>query len=179
MTKHKEYELVKNRFILGELSEFRDIFRHLPKSRVAEDLGIGKARFTGYIENPDGFAIRKLMEFAKDCDLSIIDLGQMIETQQPVITKSDSPRKGTYKAIGLKIKNGEIHTLGDFLDRVADYKIAEDLGRKADTIKRFLDQVENFQVKDLRTLASLCEVSLLTMFKLVEAQYVIQLHKQT
>jgi hypothetical protein len=177
MRKHNKYDLVNPMFKLGELKEFRDIFKHLPKTAVAERLGREKGRFNQLIENPDGFILHELIQLGGEWDLLLSELGRLIEAQQPVLPQSDPSKTATYRAVGLLIKEGKRTRLEDLFGYKGISETAKELGRKSDTVKRYLKHVEKFQVKDLRTLASLYELSLVTMFKLVEAQYDEQMHK--
>jgi hypothetical protein len=164
---------------LGELKEFRDIFRYLSKTAVAKRLGREKGRFTELIENPDGFTLHELVQLSRDWDMPVFELGRLIEAQQPVLPQSDPSKTATYRAVGLLIKEGKRTRLEDIFGYTGISETAKELGRKSDTIKRYLNHVEKFQVRDLRILASLCELTLVTMFKLVETQYAVQMNTQT
>ncbi|HSC54478.1 MAG TPA: hypothetical protein VLC98_12685 [Phnomibacter sp.] len=51
MVKDKRYKTVNILIEIGKVSEFRDIFEHIPKTKVAEQLGFHFNRITKLIES--------------------------------------------------------------------------------------------------------------------------------
>lgn len=169
MAKHNGYDLVRPMFTIGELKAFSDIFKYVPKTVVAGDLGKEKGRFNSLIEDPGDFLIQELMKLAEYCDLSLPDIGRLIETEHPETKPPDRPTTTTYKAIRLMVEEQKIKRLEDIFKYIPVSSVAKDLGRKPETLSRFIKRVEHFPVKDLRTIGMLSDLSLADMFKLVEA----------
>ena len=167
MTKHNGYDLVRPLFTIGEIKVFSDIFKHVPKSVVAGDLGKEKGRFNELIEEPGGFLIQELTKLGEKCDLSLPDLGLLIETEHPPVRQPDQPTVTAYKAIRLLIAEKKITRLEDIFKYISVSTVAKDIGRKPETLSRFIKRVENFTVKDLRSIATLSELSLPETFKLL------------
>jgi hypothetical protein len=169
MRKHNGYDLVRPMFTIGELKVFSDIFKYVPKTVVAVDLGKEKGRFNELIEDPGDFLIQELIKLGEKSDLSLPDIGLLIETEHPLIKQPDQPATTTYKAIRVMVKEQKIQRLEDIFKYIPVSTVAKDLGRKPDTLSRFVKRVEHFPVKDLRTIGTLCDLSLADMFKLAEA----------
>lgn len=169
MAKHNGYDLVRPMFTIGELKAFSDIFKYVPKTVVAGDLGKEKGRFNELIEDPGGFLMQELMKLAELCDLSLPDIGLLIEKEHPGTQPPDQPTTTTYKAIRLLVEEQKIKRLEDIFKYIPVSSVAKDLGRKPETLSRFIKRVEHFPVKDLRTIGTLSDLSLAQMFKLAEA----------
>lgn len=136
---------------------------------VAGDLGKEKGRFNELIEDPGDFLMQELMKLAGLCDLSLPDIGLLIEIEHPGTQPPEQPTTTTYKAIRLLVEEQKIKRLEDIFKYITVSSVAKDLGRKPETLSRFIKRVEHFPVKDLRTIGTLCDLSLAGMFKLVEA----------
>lgn len=64
------YELVKPMVEAGKIDVFNDIFKYIPKTKVANDLGKKVDRFNELMTNVDRFTIKDLFLIAKFCDLA-------------------------------------------------------------------------------------------------------------
>lgn len=53
----------------GDISEFRQIFTHIPKSTVYTDLGMNYDRFKGMLLDTSLFQLHDLIAFAKLLDM--------------------------------------------------------------------------------------------------------------
>jgi hypothetical protein len=54
----------------GKIEVFNDIFKYIPKTKVANDLGKKVDRFNELMTNVDHFIIKDLFLIAKFCDLA-------------------------------------------------------------------------------------------------------------
>jgi hypothetical protein len=71
------YELVKPMVEAGKIEVFNDIFKYIPKTKVATDLGKKVDRFNELMTNVDHFIVKDLFLIAKFCELEeekILDL---------------------------------------------------------------------------------------------------------
>ena len=71
------YELVKPMVEAGKIEVFNDIFKYIPKTKVATDLGKKVDRFNELMNNVEDFNLKDLILIAKFCDLEeekILDL---------------------------------------------------------------------------------------------------------
>lgn len=167
MAKHNGYDLVRPMFTIGEIKVFSDIFKYVPKTVVARDLGKEKGRFNELIEDPGDFLIQELLKLGEKSDLFLPDLGDLIETEHPIEKPTDEPATPTYKAIRVMVREQKIRRLEDIFKYIPVSTVAKDIKRKPDTLSRFIKRVEYFPVKDIRTIGLHCDLSLADMFKLV------------
>ena len=170
MAKHNGYDLVRPLFTIGEIKVFSDIFKHVPKSVVAGDLGKEKGRFNELIEDPGDLLIQELIKLSEKCDLSLPQLGLLIENEHPLTKPPDQPKTTTYKAIRFLVEDEKIRRLEDIFKYIPISTVARDIGRKPETLSRFVKRIENFTVNDLRTIGTLSDLSLSEMFRLIETQ---------
>src|SRR5579872_7064434 len=100
MTKHNGYDLVRPMFISGKLKGFTAIFKLVPKSVVAVDLGKEKGRFNKLIEDPDDLIYQEIRLFGALCDMAPFEMGILIEMEHPSPpVKNDLPKDYKYEAI--------------------------------------------------------------------------------
>jgi predicted phosphatase len=64
MAKGSGYEALKILIDAGNITEFRQIFRHVNRTKVAEDLGIHYRLFKTMVEKVDEFALKHLFTLA-------------------------------------------------------------------------------------------------------------------
>lgn len=169
MAKHNGYDLVRPLFTIGEIKIFSDIFKHVPKSVVAGDLGKEKGRFNELIEDPGDLLVQELIRLSEKCDLALPHLALLIENEHPLPKQPDEPKTKTYKAIRLLVEEQKIRRLEDIFKYIPISTVARDIGRKPETLSRFIKRVDNFTVKDLRTIGALSGLPLPEMFKLLSA----------
>lgn len=63
------YDRVKPMIASGDIKIFSDIFKHVPKTVVAKDLGKKGDRFSQLIKQPDGFILKDLFLIATFCKI--------------------------------------------------------------------------------------------------------------
>lgn len=62
--KHKGYNTVKKLIEGNQLHSFQEIFEHVPKTTIYQDLGINYFRFTRIITDIKGFKLEELYHLA-------------------------------------------------------------------------------------------------------------------
>ena len=178
MTKHEGYDTVRPMFTRGKLQAFSDIFKLVPKTVVATDLGKEKGRFNQLVENPGDFTLQEIMKLSDHCSLSLPEMAVLIEAEYPGGAK-DSPRQKAYEyeVIRPMFEEKKINLFEDIFRYIAKSTVATDISKKRDRFTHLMNHVEDFFVKDIRAIGELCELTLPEMFQLVEAQYARQKNK--
>ncbi len=175
MAKHNGYDLVRPMFTSGKLKVFKDIFKLVPKSVVAADLGKEKGRFNRLIEDPDDFIYQEIRLFSTDCDLAPFEMGMLIETEHPgKKPEADQQKAFKYGAMRPMFEQKKIEVLEDIFKYIPKSTVAANIRKKRDRFNHLMNHVEDFSVKDIRAIGVLCELTLPEMFQLVEAQYTKQ-----
>lgn len=77
--KDTRYELISTMMKDGKVKEFNDIFKFIPKTVVAKDLGKKVDRFTDLMDNVGGFTLEEIFELADLCDLTKAQMYQLME----------------------------------------------------------------------------------------------------
>ncbi|HEX9509724.1 MAG TPA: hypothetical protein VF939_04545 [Puia sp.] len=75
------YDLIKPMIIGGKIKTFTDIFKFIPKTVVATDLGKKVDRFTELMNRIEGFTLEELFMMAKFCDLDESQMLQLAENE--------------------------------------------------------------------------------------------------
>jgi len=75
------YDLIKPMFIGGKIKTFSDIFKFIPKTVVATDLGKKVDRFTDLMNRVEGFTLEELFMVAKFCELEETEMLLLVENQ--------------------------------------------------------------------------------------------------
>jgi hypothetical protein len=182
MRKHNGYDLVRPMFTSGKLTLFSNIFKFdlIPKSVAATDLGKEKTRFKELIENPMDFIYQEIRVFSTKCNLQPFEMGTLIENEHPVQPKKEEEEKTEkYAAIKPMVEEGSIRLLEDIFKYIPKYPVADKIGRKGATLDRYLKNVAGFPIGDIRAVATLFDLRLCDMLKLVEAQYMKQHSSKT
>lgn len=78
-TKDHRYEFISTMMKDGKIKEFNDIFKFIPKTVVAKDLGKKVDRFTELMDNVGGFTLQEVFELADLCDLTKAQMYQLME----------------------------------------------------------------------------------------------------
>jgi hypothetical protein len=179
MTKHNGYDLVRPMFTSGKLTLFSDIFEFdlVPKTVVAADLGKEKNRFKQLIKNPDEFIYQEIRLFSTKCSLAPFEMGMLIEAEHPGKARADGQKLDKYGAIKPMFEQRTITLLDHLIKYIPKSTLARKIGRKGTTLDRYLKNVDNFPIGDIRAIGSLFELKLSDMLKLVEAQYLKQTNK--
>ena len=63
------YDLIKPMVGDGKIKSFNDIFKYIPKTVVATDLGKKVDRFNALMNKVEGFTIDELFKIARNCKL--------------------------------------------------------------------------------------------------------------
>ena len=75
------YAIIKPLIDGGQIKSFNDIFKMIPKSVVAGDLGKNKARFSDLLADIEGFTIKELFMIAKLCHLTESEILQLAHAE--------------------------------------------------------------------------------------------------
>lgn len=81
MKKDERYEVVKELIDSGRISEFRHIFKYIPKTVIAHDLGTNTTRMTRLIENVEELTIEDLRMIGNLIDVSYHAILQLVIKQ--------------------------------------------------------------------------------------------------
>lgn len=75
------YDLIKPMIAEGKIICFTDIFKYIPKTIVANDIGKKVDRFTGLMNRVEGFTLEELFLIAKNCEISESQIYKLVETE--------------------------------------------------------------------------------------------------
>ena len=64
------YDTIKHLITEGKIRSFNDIFKYVPKTIVANDLGKKVDRFTELMNRVEGFTLAELFMIAKFCEIN-------------------------------------------------------------------------------------------------------------
>lgn len=137
--------------------------------------GKGKSRFNELVEDVGGFTISEIIKIGKLSNLTLTEMGTLIEQEYLKNNKNDSPEKASgYESVRPMFEDQKIVYLEDIFVCVKKTKVAGDIGRKRDRFSYLMNHVEKFFVKDIVRIGELCELTIVEMFKVLEAQYAKQ-----
>jgi hypothetical protein len=88
MVKDKRHKTVKILIETGNVTTFADIFEHIPKTTVADELGIHFNRMVGMIESVNDIKVNDIFLFAGYFEIDAKVLFELIYNQR-------SPKKPT------------------------------------------------------------------------------------
>lgn len=91
MVKHTRTDIIKPLIESGHIKEFKQIFIYVPKTAVAEDLGIHFNRFNGFLEKVQ---LMRLSDMYLLCTYFEIDPHKMFEL---INNQYNLTKKGTRK----------------------------------------------------------------------------------
>lgn len=169
MTKHNGYDLVRPMFTSGKLTGFSNIFKLVPKTAVAIDLGKEKGRFNRLIEDPDEFTYQEIRLFGALCNMAPFEMGILIEMEHPAPPeKNDRQKDYKYEAIRPAFEARTIRCLDDIFKYIPRSAIAKEIGRKGSTLDRYIRNVDSFPVKDIRAIGALFDLKLSEMLTLIQ-----------
>jgi hypothetical protein len=77
-----------------------------------------------------------------------------------------------YKTVKILIDNGLLKSLSDIFDTIPRSTVAKDFGTNFPRFDRLLNNVEQFRLKEIYTLASIFDVEEAKLLDLVHNQYV-------
>lgn len=170
---HK-YGDIKPLFTSGKIRTFSDIFEEIPKTVIAEYLGIEKSRFNELIDFPGDLKVKHLIRLSDRFDLTLINVLSLIVPQLSDETIDGRSIDRRYRKIKTLVETQTITLFEDIVDRVTRSQLAKDLGKKRDRIRRLMEHVEEFFVRDIDKIGKLCDLRPEQIFQLVEAQYAKQ-----
>jgi hypothetical protein len=75
------YELIKPMINAGNVESFNDIFKFIPKTVVATDLGKKVDRFTELMNRVEKFTLEELFTIARFCSISESKILQLVENE--------------------------------------------------------------------------------------------------
>lgn len=78
------YDLIKPMIIGGKIKSFNDIFKFIPKTVVATDLGKKVDRFTDLMNRVEGFTLEDLFLMAKSFDIEESQMLMLVENQYKI-----------------------------------------------------------------------------------------------
>ena len=81
MIKDDRYNLIKPMIESDRVRTFGDIFKYIPKTVVAKDLGMNVSRFSDLIKNLDKFRLEDLFHLAELCGLDPRDLFGLVTNE--------------------------------------------------------------------------------------------------
>jgi len=81
MNKDTRYETVKEMIEANRISEFRQIFKYLPKTVLARDLVKNTGRMTDLINKAEKFSFEEIYQISKLVDVHYNTIVQLIATQ--------------------------------------------------------------------------------------------------
>ena len=84
------YSLVKPMVDAGKIEVFTDIFKFIPKTKVATDLGKKVDRFNELMNNVEDFNLKDLFLIAKFCEMTERDILELV-LKQYLDLKSNLP----------------------------------------------------------------------------------------
>jgi len=166
------YKLVRLRFNEGKIKKFSDIIYLVPKSIIADDLGKKKERFSQLIEHPEEFTVKELLLVGRFCALTLPEMLFTIEEDcKKFRTESLKKKDDRYQDVRDMFTEGEIRTLKDIFEFIPRYVVATYIGIKRQRLGRLINQVENFQVRELLELGGLFDLSVSEIFQLTSQTY--------
>lgn len=75
------YETIRPMYEAGKVKVLNDIFRWLPKTVVAEDLGKKVSRFSALLDHVEDFSIKDLILIANYCNLTRREILELINNE--------------------------------------------------------------------------------------------------
>ena len=81
MKRDDRYSLVKPLMSTGHIRTFQDLFKFIPKTVIAKDLGMNYTRFTRLIENVDDFILRDLFRLAELFEIDELAVLNLVHQQ--------------------------------------------------------------------------------------------------
>ena len=81
LMRDNRYDLIKPMIDSGNIVTFNDIFKYIPKTIVAKDLGKKVDRFTELMKRVDGFTGKELFRLAKLIDIDESEILRLMLTE--------------------------------------------------------------------------------------------------
>jgi hypothetical protein len=93
MVKDKRHKTVKILIEGGHVNEFREIFEHIPKTTVADELGIHFNRFNNIIEKPGEMKVSDLFLLSAYFEIEGQKMFELINNQVSIARKGTAKKK--------------------------------------------------------------------------------------
>jgi|ADGO01.1.fsa_nt_gi hypothetical protein len=93
MVKDKRHKTVKILIEGGHVTQFREIFEHIPKTTVAEQLGIHFNRFNNFIDHPAEMKVSDLFLLSAYFEIEGQKMFELINNQVSSIRKGTAKKK--------------------------------------------------------------------------------------
>ena len=81
MKKDERYEVVKDMIESGRITEFKHIFKYMPKTVMAHDLSTNTTRMTRLIDNVQEFTLEELYEISKLIEIDHLTIFRLLDKQ--------------------------------------------------------------------------------------------------
>jgi hypothetical protein len=81
LKRDERYELVKPMLEIGKIKSFQDIFKFVPKTIVAADLGTKVDRLTKLMKRIEKFTLEDIFTIARYCELSVHEMLVLVEAE--------------------------------------------------------------------------------------------------
>ena len=163
MERDPRYNLIRPKYKRDEIRLFSDIFLTLPRSLVAKDLGKEKGRFNELVDNPNEFTLSELKKFSSNCEMTLTEFCRLIANEHP----NDQPKTFIYRDVKMMFEEGKLQRLEDIFDYVNRSTVAKDMGKKRDTLSRLTENPDRFTLRDIRSFAELCGLTLNEILTLI------------
>lgn len=75
------YDVVKTMFDAGRIALFKDIFKYIPKTVIANDLGKKVDRFNKLMSKPDQFTLEEVYTIGSFCGLAERQIYELVEAE--------------------------------------------------------------------------------------------------
>ena len=81
MKKDERYEVVKDMIESGRVTEFRHIFKYMPKTVMAHDLSTNTTRMTRLIDNVQEFTLEEVYEISNLVEVDHLVIFKLMDKQ--------------------------------------------------------------------------------------------------
>lgn len=81
MVKDERYKTVKFLIEKGHITEFNEVFRYIPKSVVANDLGTNYNRFARLVQHVEQFKVQELFMLSHFMDIDEMEILKLVYIQ--------------------------------------------------------------------------------------------------
>jgi hypothetical protein len=85
MQKDERYKAVKRLIEKSDVREFREVFKYIPKTMVATDLGIAPERFSERLHQVEKFYLKDMFAMARLFNVEDIKVLHLASTQYEVV----------------------------------------------------------------------------------------------
>jgi hypothetical protein len=168
------YKLIRPRFDEGKIRRLQDIVDIVTKTVLAADIGKNNDSFSRLIDHIEEFVLKDLALISLKCNLTLPEMLGIIKTDYTYIPEKLVNKNERYEYIQPLLKTGDIKTFEDIFLYVRRYIVAPDLGMKRQRLGQLIKQIENFELKDLTSIGTFCNLKIDETFLLVAASYANQ-----